>query len=431
LSAGLSQIDNNAGCASDDQVADFLVVYALLSNLSSQNGNTIRVLECHLARVDRLGDDPRAVFIRHQYVIALIWSTRYREAASMQKETSRIANHLGDSASKAYSLAGEIHVSTMIGPKPFTEFEKLKNEAIKSASYTTDAYIQSWIRFVIGWQEFHRGRIAHARDSARELMQVGRTLADPRSMGLGLALLTITAMVFDSYAEALDYSEQGLAVAVTPFDRNTALVGKGCSLVLLRQIDEGAKILDEQRRRCVADGDLYILTATDGVMGVCKVLQGHISDGIRLLEEGILKREQEGYRGTSDWYRIMLSEVYLQIIGGKERPSFLSIVKNLPILLSVMVTGSSRIRKLIAHVLENPNFHPEGHFVGHAQMILGLLFKIKKKRALALQHLTEAKRILSAFGQSPMLMRLDAALAELGQVSRLQGVPVRVGNTSD
>ena len=215
----------------------------------------------------------------------------------------------------------------------------------------------------------------------------------------------------------MNYSEQGLAVAVTPFDRNTALVGMGCSLVLLRQIEEGAKILDEQRRRCVADGDLYVLTATDGVMGVCRVLQGRISDGIRLLEEGILKREQEGYRGTSDWYRILLSEVYLQIIGGKEKPPLLSIMKNLPILLRVMVTGSSRIRKLIAHVLENPNFHPEGHFVGHAQMTLGLLFKIRKKHALALQHLTEARRILSAFGQSPMLTRLDAALTELGQVS--------------
>ena len=415
LGAALSLLDNNADCASDDQIAEFLVTYALLSNLNSQNENTIRVLGRHLMRVDRLGDDPRAVLIRHQYVIALIWNTRYREAASMQEATSPIANRLGDSRSKAYSLAGEIHVSTMIGPKPFTEFEKLKNEAIKTASDTTDAYIQSWIRFVIGWQEFHRGRITHARGSASELMQVGRTLGDPRSIGLGLALLTIIAMVFDSYAEALDYSEQGLAVAVTPFDRNTALVGKGCSLVLLRQIEEGAKILDEQRRRCLTDGDLYILTATDGVMGVCRVLQGRISDGIRLLEEGILKREQEFYRGTSDWYRILLSEVYLQIIGGKEKPPFLSIMKNLPILLNVMVTASSRIRKLIAHVLENPNFDPQGHFVGHAQMILGLLYKIKKKHALALQHLTEAKRILSAFGQSPMLARLDAALAELAQ----------------
>ena len=74
----------------------------------------IDVLERYLARVDRLGDDPRAVLIRHHYVFALIWNTRYREAAAMQRETSPIADRLGDSRSKAYSLAGEIHVSTIV-----------------------------------------------------------------------------------------------------------------------------------------------------------------------------------------------------------------------------------------------------------------------------------------------------------------------------
>ncbi len=414
LGAALSLLDTSEDCASDDQVAEFLISYALLSNLNSQNETTIRVLGRHLVRVDRLGDDPRAVLIRHQCVVALIWNTRYREAASVQEETSPIANRLGDSRSKAYSLAGEIHVSTILAPKPLAEFEKLKNDAIETASDTTDAYIQSWIRFVIGWQEFHRGRITHARDLARELMQVGQTLGDPRSTGLGLALLTIIAMVFDSYTEALDYSEQALAVAVTPFDRNTARIGRAIALVLLRQTEEGAKILDEERRRCVADGDLYILTATDGILGVCRVLQGRIGEGIRLIEEAILKREREGY-GISYWYRLLLGEVYLQIIGGNEKPPFLSLMKNLPILLKVMVTASSRISALMAHVLEYPHFHPEGHFAGHAQMILGLLHKIKKKRALALQHLTEAKRILSQFGQSPMLTRLDAALTELSQ----------------
>jgi hypothetical protein len=165
LSAALALLDNNVDCASDDQVADFLVTYALLSNLSSQMESTIRVLRRHLARVDRLGDDPRAILIRHLYVFALAWSARYREAALLQEETSPIANRLGDSRSKAYSLAGEITVSTMIAPKPLAEFEKLKNDAIKAASDTTDSFIQSWIRFVIGWEEFHRGRISHARDS--------------------------------------------------------------------------------------------------------------------------------------------------------------------------------------------------------------------------------------------------------------------------
>ena len=109
-----------------------------------------------------------------------------------------------------------------------------------------------------------------------------------------------------------------------------------------------------------------------------------------------------------------LSEVYLQIIGGNEKLSFLVLVENLPILLTVMVTATSRIRALMTRVLENPHFDSSGLHVGRVQMILGLLHKAKRKRALAIEHLTEAKRIVSQFGQTPMLARIDAALAELG-----------------
>jgi hypothetical protein len=104
----------------------------------------------------------------------------------MQRETSLIANRLGDSRSKAYSLAGEIHVSTIVAPMPLDKFEVVKNEAIQAASETADAHIQNWTRFVVGWEEFHRGRQNEARNVARELMQVGRMLSDPRSTGLGL-----------------------------------------------------------------------------------------------------------------------------------------------------------------------------------------------------------------------------------------------------
>jgi hypothetical protein len=50
-------------------------------------------------------------------------------------------------------------------------------------------------------------------------------------------------------------------------------------------------------------------------------------------------------------------------------------------------------------------------------MALGLLYKAKKQHALAAQHLTDARRLLSPFGQTPILARVDAALAELGYPS--------------
>jgi hypothetical protein len=255
----------------------------------------------------------------------------------------------------------------------------------------------------------------NARNVMHDLMQSGQTMSDPRATGLGLGMLTWIALVSDSFAEALEYSEQSLGLVATPWDRNATINAKGCALVLLRRTEEGAKLLEEDRRRCVADGDLYNLAGSDGVFGVCKILQGEIGDGIRFLEDAIARRESEGYRVAADWYRLFLCEIYLEIIAGSDKPPFLVLLKNLPTLVNVMFSASARIQDLTKHVLENPQFDPSGFFVGRAQMTLGLLHKAKKKRDLALQYLNEAKHILAPFGQNPMLARLDAALAELGR----------------
>src|SRR5258708_23871788 len=103
-------------------------------------------------------------------MVWLRWNMRERDAGGVKQETAPIADRVGDSRSRAYSLAIEIHVSTIVAPKPLDQFEKLKKEAIKAASDTTDAYIQSWTRWAIGWGEFHRGRIKNARASAHALI---------------------------------------------------------------------------------------------------------------------------------------------------------------------------------------------------------------------------------------------------------------------
>jgi hypothetical protein len=191
--------------------------------------------------------------------------------------------------------------------------------------------------------------------------------------------------------------------------------GKGCALVLLRRLNEALPLLDELRRQCVADGYLLLLRAMDPFIGVSKVFQGSVADGIRWIEEAIWRCEKEGYESLADWHRLFLAEVYLQILIRNEKLPLPSLLKNLPIILKVIVAGSSRIRALTTRVLNNPRFDHAGHYMGRAQMILGLLYKAKKERALAVRHLTEAKRIFSQFGQTPVFARVETALAELGQ----------------
>jgi hypothetical protein len=246
FAAALALLDKNPDRASDDLFAEFLVCFMLLLNMSAKVNVMLNILGRYSERVERLGDDPRVVLIHHHHVQALFWNTRYREAAAMQREQLSIVSRFGDSKSKAYGLASEILVSTIFA-KPLDEFELLKRETINAVSNTTDAYIQHWSRLLIGWQEINRGRVNEARDAARELMRHGSSIHDPRSTGLGLWLLTWIAYFADSYVEALEYSEQSSAVAITPFDRYVPIVAKGRALVLLRRTEEGAMVLKEAR----------------------------------------------------------------------------------------------------------------------------------------------------------------------------------------
>src|SRR5271166_3502904 len=137
-------------------------------------------------------------------------------------------NQLADNRSRAYSLASEVYVSTVAdAPKPLHEYESVKKELLVAAEATDDIYIQCWARFVFAWEEIYRGRMNEARGAARELMEVGHSLNDPRTTGLGLAALTWIALTSDSYTEALDYSDQSLMLTLAPFEHDNAIRAKG------------------------------------------------------------------------------------------------------------------------------------------------------------------------------------------------------------
>ena len=413
FTAALALVEKIPDCASDDQVAEFIASFTLLLNLNARWYVLVDVIERHLPRIDRLGDDPRVVFIRHHLVFALLYNTRYRDAITVQRETLQIAERLGDSRSMAYALAGEIHLSSITAPKPPAEFEILKKEAIRFSSNAEDSYIRHWTLYVIAVENFFRGRVNDVRSAAYELRQVGQQFNDPRCTGLGLAGLAWIALATDSVADALAYSEQSLALAIAPHDRMTAVGAKGTALVLLGRTEEGVIFLDEFRQICAVNGALFGSGLTDGVTGVAKILGGNVREGIQLIEDAIERNERDGYRTGADFGRGNLAEVYLQIIAGKEKPPLRILFKNLPVLLKALVTGPARIQTLIARLLDNPRFDREGIHIGRAQMTLGLLYTAKKKRTLAVQYLTEAKRIISQFGPTPMLMKIEAALAEV------------------
>jgi hypothetical protein len=164
FSRALDLLDQHPNCASADQITDFLLGYTRLLMITCKMKLATEIFERHLPRIEGLGLEPRVILVRHQHVMALLWNGRYQDAAAKQRQISSAARQMGDSLSRAYAAAGEIHVSTIVAPLPPEKFEMLKQEALKAADDTDDSYIKSWTRWVIGWEEMHRsGRLTRGQ----------------------------------------------------------------------------------------------------------------------------------------------------------------------------------------------------------------------------------------------------------------------------
>jgi hypothetical protein len=282
LSAAATLLDQSPDCATDNEVADFLVNYLLLLNLVHHLGELIPIVERYRPRIDRLGDDRRVVLILHQRVISLVWTNRYREAAAAQDEISAMADRLEDDLSTAYSAAGAILTSWTSWPPRIESKEALGRTALAAAASTNDPFIQSWLRWVIAIDALECGHPTKARSSAQEMITIGRNSNDPRSVGFGLNCLAWIEIVLQNFQQALHHTEETLKVAVTTWDRMAATYARAFALVMLRK-PEAISNLDVVRQD---PANTFVLWMLDLAYAFSLIMQGQITKGIRWLSGG-------------------------------------------------------------------------------------------------------------------------------------------------
>lgn len=412
FAAATALIDRKPECASDAQLAEMLANYALCSNISLKLKQIIDIATRFKPRLERLGDSQSRTLIQYHYVQTLLWSSRFKEAEEAQRELMAMANRLGDAKSRAYALVTEVLVSTHVAPKPVAAVRADSREALAVAERVEDAYLHHNVLAAAGWDELNRGLVNEASWAAEEMLASGRRMNDPRSMGYALALKALIALIRDDYLATLQFADEAIDISRVPFDRETANSARSAALVLLRRPD-AMNSVRAFMDTCARNGWGLLYSGLDDLWGVALILSGEVSSGLRYMKEAILRREREGYRGSADWTRMFLCEIYLQLLSRGGNTSARVLMKNVLTLVKTRLTAPKQIVVLVEKVRSNPQYDPDGIFVARCEMILGQLCKVRKQRVRAIEHLTEAKRITSQFGASPILARIEAALSDL------------------
>jgi len=400
------------GCASDEQFAAFMASYALCSNISMRVKTIIELASTVRPILQKVGDNQHHALFLHHYVSCLVCNGKYHEAHWVQEELTEMADRLKDPSSKAYAMVNELSVSIYHSPIENERFEARKREVEAVLAKIDDAYIHNFYLATVGWNELTRGRVARAHAASDRMIALGKSKSDPRALGYGTAMKALIAMVTDDHELALKMAEEARKASQAEFERAIAEAARVGAMVPLEK--PGAmEVVQQHIRKCTEKGWTLFTFGPATMLGVAYALNGQVAKGLRQVEWAIQKRTDEGTQVSADWARLFLCEMYLAILTGEGGGSLKVLIRNFRSILWVMLFGRKRLIAMIEQVRRNPQFDDNGHYIARCDMIMGLLYKARKKKSQAKDYLTKARVIVESAGRSPMLSRIDAALAEL------------------
>jgi hypothetical protein len=98
-----------------------------------------------------------------------------------------------------------------------------------------------------------------------------------------------------------------MKTAATPCDRNAGTMVSATGLLLQGRIEEGLAQLLSLKKWALADGWRYSASGVDFAAGPALAATGRISEGVRMLEEGIAACGANGCRAMATWNRMGLA----------------------------------------------------------------------------------------------------------------------------
>lgn len=408
----LALYEHDPNCATDAAFAAFLGNYALCSNISLDVMTMIDMAQKFEPVLKKIGDNADHILFLHHYVSCLVCNTKFLEALKVQQDLTAMAERLGDPKSRAYAMVNELSVAIYCAPISNAEFASKQAKIEQALTTFDDPYLRNFYFATVGWNELTRGRVASAREAADRMVAVGEQENDPRALGYGTAIKALVAVVTDDHQSALELSEEARRLARAEFEIAIAESSRISALVALETPGALAALQSYIDMR-KADGCTLFAGVPEAMLGVGLAMEGRISEGLREIESTIANREAEGAHVAADWNRLLLAEIYLQIMSGEGDASVGVLLRNFKALAGVILSGEKRVKSLISKARENPHFDARGHYYGRGEMILGLLHKLKKRKSQAMEHLKTAQELIAPTGASPMLSRIEAALEEL------------------
>lgn len=408
----LEIFEKHAACA--DRLSVAIVIVRLLEALTNKGDGTEvrRVARKFMPFVRETGETTELVMGSYFEGISHIDALEIRAAHELASSALVIAERIGDARAKAYARGMLLLTTIILGLDALDAADRMKRELAEDCVRSDDKFILNWAHVFIVFDYFYRGLNKEARQAAMRFIASGQERNDPRAISQANLMLAYTDMFGDDPIAAIAHAQECMGIAVTPNERLQAAVVKATAEILLGRAREGLTELNAANSELEKGGSLFLMHYAP--RGIALAMTGRISEGIRVIEQEIAKSEAIGDQTRAAWSRIILAEVYIQILSGKEKPTLGVLLRNLSTIVSVLIFGANRARALLKEAAEVTMLSERGVHIARINYDLGVLAAISKRREEARRHFAQARAGAENQGANKLLQRIDAALAQLG-----------------
>jgi class 3 adenylate cyclase/tetratricopeptide (TPR) repeat protein len=407
----LDIFEQDPSCA--EPLAASRVVVGLLETLmlESDYRQAGQIAEKYMPVVKRAGETRELVTAYYYQTLSLVQRYELRAGLALMIEAVAVAERIGDGRAMAFARAGLLHCRTRLGLDTLEEAERRKTEVMADSLRFGDNFLRNSAYFFITWDYLYRGLVKDAREIALRLIASEEAAGDPRAIGFANWILGWINVIGGSPDAARGYADECLRVAIAPFDRLQGEIIKAIAAILFGHPREGLPKLEALNVEFERLGALY--SVLESPRGVALIETGRVAEGVRLIERTIAARDASGDRTQAAFARILLAEVYIQILAGGRKPPMAVLIRNLPALAAAKLRGTRRAAALLETAASHQQLSRDGVAIARIDFDRGQLFAMRGKRREARECFERARGVAHSQGLDALWRRSEAALAKL------------------
>ncbi len=407
----LTIFERNTACCTPREAASTVVGLLETMMLKSDYREAGRIADAYMPIVKGAGETPELVVAYHYQTLALVQRYELRAGLQLMNDAIAVAERIGDPRALAFARAGLLHCRTRLGLDTREEAERRRSEVMESCLSVGDNYLRNSAYFFVVWDCLYRGLLKEARALAIKQFASGEASGDPRAIGFANWVLGWINIIANSPNEALAYADECLRLAVAPLDRLQAENIKTVAAILGGGGRDSLPRIEALNAELHRLGTLYNIL--DGPRGVALIEAGRVTEGIRVIQRAITEREEAGDRTFAAFVRVLLAEVYIQILIGGRRAPIGTILRNLPTLAAARLRGAERASALLETAASNPQFEADGAAHARIDFNRAQLWRLRRRPAKARELFERSRRAAEAQGMDALRRRTEEALAGL------------------